>query len=129
MEVIVSGRHLEIDSADRQYAEMKIQKLADEFGKLTSARVVFSEERGRVIAEAHINGKHMTLNATVRADAVRIAADGVFDKLERQLRRYLERIQTHRGPSLAEVEQRSEAEKDAGDDDVVEEELEQEFGV
>ena len=104
MEVIISGRHLEVGAEDRDYADAKLKQLADEYGKLTTGRLVIDHERGRIIAEGHIQGKHMTMNATAKADDIRVAIDGVFEKLEKQLRRYLERMQMHRGPSLGEAE-------------------------
>jgi putative sigma-54 modulation protein len=97
MELIISGRHVEVDDELKGYAEGKLQKLALEYPKLTSARVVLSTERNWQIAEAHVNGKHLTLNASKRTQDMAVSIDGVVDKLERQLRKYLERIQEHRG--------------------------------
>lgn len=131
MEVIVSGRHLEVEADERLYAEGKFQQLGEEYTKLTTCRLVLTLERGQVIAEGHIHGKHVNLNAVGKADAIRVAVDAVFEKLERQLRRYLERIQTHRGPSLGETEQIVEnmnAEK-AEEDDIEDEDDEVELDL
>ncbi|MBN2451370.1 MAG: ribosome-associated translation inhibitor RaiA [Lentisphaeria bacterium] len=118
METIVSGRHFEVDGSLREYAVAKFNRFEEEYGKLTSARLVVSEERGRCIAEGHILGKNMTLNASGRTDAPQTSIDVVFEKLERQLRKRLERIQEHRGPSLSQAEiEEVEAEEPAPEDE------------
>lgn len=96
MEVIVSGRHIDIDDDLKAYTEEKMLKLADEYAKLTSARVVMEQERNWQIVEAHVNGKHLTLNATARSSDMSVSVDAAVEKLEKQLRRYLERVQDHR---------------------------------
>ena len=104
MEIIVSGRQLDVDAPLRAYAEAKVAPLTAEYGKLTSVRLVLSEERGRHIAEGHVCGKHVTLNASARAQTAAEAVDEVFDKLERQLRKHVERIHDHRAIPLSEAE-------------------------
>jgi len=104
MEIIVSGRQVDVDSALRAYVERKLALLPTEYGKLTSARVVMSEERGRHIVEGLIYGKNMTLNAKGRSHVVHEAIDEVFEKLERQLRKRVERIHDHRALPLNEAE-------------------------
>jgi putative sigma-54 modulation protein len=105
MEIIVSGRQFDVDSALRTYAEEKLARLASEYSKLTSARVVMSEERGRHIVEGHVYGKHMTLNAKGRSHVMHEAIDEAVDKLERQLRKRVDRIHDHRSLPLNEAEQ------------------------
>ena len=118
MEIIVSGRQFDVDSALRAYVEQKLSLLPTEYGKLTSARVVMSEERGRHIVEGHIYGKHMTLNAKGRSHVVHEAMDEAFEKLERQLRKHVERIHDHRALPLNEAEEAVAAgAEDAEEDD------------
>jgi putative sigma-54 modulation protein len=118
MEIIVSGRQFEVEATLRAYVEEKVEKLATEYNKLTTARLVLSEERGRHIVEGHISGKHITLNATGRSHVVAEAIDEVFDKLERQLRKHVDRLHEHRSIPLSEAELRdleAEAAKADGD--------------
>jgi len=106
MEIIVSGRQFEVDAALRAYAEEKVTQLAAEYTKLTSARLVLSEERGRHIAEGHVCGKHITLNASAKVTIPHEAIDEVVEKLQRQLRKHVERIRDHRAIPLSEAELR-----------------------
>jgi len=96
MEVIISGRHLDIDDTLREYIQEKLARLGDEYPKLTTARVVLEFERSWRVVEAHVHGKHLNLDATAKTRDFVASVDGVFDKLERQLRKHLERIQEHR---------------------------------
>jgi len=96
MEVIISGRHIEVDEGIKAYATDKMQKLATEYPKLTTARVVLELERNWRLVEAHVNGKHLNLNAKAKSTDFHISIDPAADKLEKQLRKYLERIQEHR---------------------------------
>ncbi len=96
MEIIVSGRHLEVDETLRAYAEDKLAKLELEYPKLTSARVVASSERGWQIVEAHLNGKHLSLNAKGRSKELTVSIDAAVEKLDKQLRKHLERLHDHR---------------------------------
>ena len=115
MEIIVSGRQFDVDEALRAFAEEKVMKLAEEYSKLTSAHLVLSEERGRHIVDGHVYGKHLTLNATGRSHLPAEAIEDVVEKLERQLRRHVDRMHAHRGIPLGEAErlELEEAEKAA----------------
>lgn len=105
MEIIVSGRQVDVDSTLRAYVEEKLRQLTTDYGKLTSARVVMSEERGRHVVEGHLYGKHIDLNATGRSHVVHEAIDEAFDRLQRQLRKRLERIHDHRALPMDQAEQ------------------------
>lgn len=106
MEIIVSGRQFEVEETLRAFVEEKVAELAAEYNKLTTARLVLSEERGRHIVEGHIYGKHLTLNATGRSHLPAEAIDEVFEKLERQLRKHVDRLHEHRTIPLCEAELR-----------------------
>lgn len=119
MELIITGKHIEVDEALKALAEEKFQKFSAAYPKLTSAQMVLTTERNWQVAEAHIRGKHIALNASEKSPDMAVSIDGVLDKLERQLRKHLERLHEHRGMHLAEAEAeilRGEAEEaDDGD--------------
>jgi putative sigma-54 modulation protein len=104
MELIITGRHIEVDEDMKAYADSKFQKLAVAYPKLTSMRVVLSTERKWQVAEAHVHGKQITLNASEKTQDMAVSIDGVMDKLERQLRKHLERLHEHRAKHLSEAE-------------------------
>ena len=105
MEIIISGRHLGVTDEMKTYAEERLGKLSSEYGKLTTARVVMDLERNWHVVELHLSGKHLNLEAAAKTPDMYISVDTAVDKLERQLRRYVDRLQDHRGgPRLDELE-------------------------
>ena len=118
MEIIISGRHLGVSDQMKEHAEQRLRKLAEEYPKLTSARMVMDLQRNWHLVEAHLHGKNVNLDASARTSDMYASIDSVADKLERQLRRYLDRVQDHRLKSpegrrerlAAEAEQEAEAE-------------------
>lgn len=121
MEVIVSARHFELGDELRSYAEAKVTELAQSHPKLTTARVVLEVQRNWHLAEVHVNGKHLDLIASTRTDDMYASIDGATEKLGRQLRKHLEKIQDHhRGQESIRTVQ-PEEELDDEKDEVVEE--------
>ena len=96
MEIIVSAKHYEIDDELKALAETQTKKLESEFElqKLTSLRIVFSLERNWHIADALLNGKRFSFNAKAVSNDMRVSLAKVIEKLEKQMRRYIERTKT-----------------------------------
>jgi putative sigma-54 modulation protein len=96
MEIIVSAKHYEIDDELKALAETQTKKLESEFElqKLTSLRIVFSLERNWHIADALLNGKRFTFNAKAVSNDMRVSLAKVIEKLEKQMRRYIEKTKT-----------------------------------
>ena len=97
MQINLSGHHIEVSPALRDYVNSKLQRLERHIDNVTNAHVVLSIEKLQQKAEAtlHISG------ASVFADAVHedmyAAIDALADKLDRQIKRHKEkRIQHHR---------------------------------
>ncbi len=93
MELMLTGKHIEIAPEERAYAEKLANSLGSDFEKLSSLRMVVSEERGRAKCEAVLNGKNVNFNASCVGANVNVVIGGCFDKLGKQMRRYLERVQ------------------------------------
>ena len=113
MEVIVSARHFEVGDDLRSYAETKVTELALEHPKLTTARVVLEVQRNWHLAEVHVNGKHLDMVATAQTESMYASIDAATEKLEKQLRKHLEKIQDHRvkeDTKLAHAEAKAEIE-------------------
>lgn len=93
MELLLTGKHIEIAPADRAVAEEYAKKLSADYEKLNSLRLVLSEERFQMTAEAHLAGKHVALNASATAESYSAAITACYFKLDKQMRRYLEKVQ------------------------------------
>ena len=95
MQINISGHHLEVTPALRAYVTEKMQKLALHFDQVSSINVILSVEKLRQQAEATVNAGGRTLFATDSATDMYASIDGLADKLDRQVRRYKDRITNH----------------------------------
>jgi len=101
MQMSVTGHHVEITDALRSYVEDKFQKLERHFDHVTNVHVILSVEKLQQKAEAtmHISG------ADIFADAIHedmyAAIDALLDKLDRQVLKHKEKIQSRRGGNSA----------------------------
>ena len=120
MEVIVSGRHIELDDDIRAYAREKIERLSADFPKLTTARVVVELERSWRVVEIHLHGKHLALDAKAKSQDVQLSVDAAVEKLAKQLRRHVERLREHRANSR---HPEGEVEPDVTEEDEEQEEV------
>ncbi len=105
MQINLTGHHVDITDPLKGYVENKFERLERHFDHVIKVHVILSVEKLRQKAEAriHMNG------ADVFADAVHedmyAAIDGLIDKLDRQVLKYKEKRQSHRGtPTKTVVE-------------------------
>jgi putative sigma-54 modulation protein len=97
MEIIVTGRHLEVSSALRDYAAKRLGQINIDFPRIHRAHVILAVDKFRQIAEVVLQcGNHITIEARDVREDMYAAIDGVLDKAERQLRKFKTRIQDHR---------------------------------
>ncbi|KAA3626176.1 MAG: ribosome-associated translation inhibitor RaiA [Proteobacteria bacterium] len=88
MQLNITGHHIEITAALRDYVNTKFERLQRHFDQVTNVHVILSVEKLAQKAEAkmHISG------ADVFADSVQedmyAAIDGLVDKLDRQLKKH-----------------------------------------
>jgi ribosomal subunit interface protein len=120
MELLLTGKQYTIEQEQKDLCEKLANKLAADYTKLNSLQVVISKERGWYLAEARLTGKNISLNATSKATDINAAINKFYEKLDKQMRRYLERIQELSIKPDAKAKERiwtSTELKDAGDDD------------
>ncbi len=102
MNLQISGHHIEVTPALREYVETKLDPVVRHFDKVTGVSVVLSVEKLKQKAEAtlHVPGKDMHVEEA--ADDLYAAIDTMFDKLDRQVQKYKQKIQDHhRGDKAA----------------------------
>ena len=93
MNLIVSGKNLEVSEGLKEYVEKKFGKLDRHLPGLTEARVEFALEKTKSAAQRevvqvtlHANGS--ILRGEERASDFGTAVDSVLEKLEKQIERY-----------------------------------------
>ncbi|HXF91968.1 MAG TPA: ribosome-associated translation inhibitor RaiA [Nitrospiraceae bacterium] len=99
MQVLLTGRHVEITAALRRYVETKLKRL-ERFGvKLSNIQVVVGVEKFRHTAEATcmLNGR--AIQAKVSTEEMYASIDQLVDKVESQIRKRKDRLINHKGGS------------------------------
>ena len=95
MQINITGHHLDVTPALRAYVTEKLQKLTRHFDQVTSINVILNVEKLQQQAEATVNAAGRTIFATDSATDMYASIDGLVDKLDRQVRRYKDRITDH----------------------------------
>jgi putative sigma-54 modulation protein len=95
MQITITGKNMEITPAIKQYAEEKLVKMHKYLESIFDAHVILSLQKYLHIAEItlHVNG--ITIRAEERSGDMYSSLDLVMDKIERQLRKYKEKIVAH----------------------------------
>jgi putative sigma-54 modulation protein len=96
MQIQLSGQHIEITPALRQYVTEKLDRLARHFDHVGNVHVVLSVEKLRHKAEATIHLNRGTVFADIEADDMYAAIDALVDKLDRQVKKQKEKNTDYR---------------------------------
>jgi putative sigma-54 modulation protein len=96
MQITTTFRHLEPSDALKSYAEEKLERIKKYIDEPMVAQVFMTVEKIRHCAEITLNAKGITIKASEETNDMYAAIDAVVDKIERQLRRYKERIKAHK---------------------------------
>jgi putative sigma-54 modulation protein len=96
MNIIVTGRHLEITPALRDYAEKKIKKFDRYMSNISEAIVTLSVEKYRHKVEVLLKANGVLIQAEGITGEVYSSIDEVVEKLERQIKKYKEKLVSHR---------------------------------
>ncbi|MBW8189466.1 ribosome hibernation promoting factor [Neiella marina] len=95
MQFNLTGHHVEITSALRDYVTEKLGKIERRFDNITNAHVVLNVEKLRHKAEATLHVSGGELFATAESDNMYAAIDALTDKLDRQVIKHKEKLQKH----------------------------------
>lgn len=92
MQINLTGRHVEITTALRDYVNGKFAKLERHFDHINNVHVILDVEKLVQKAEAnlHINGGEIF--ATSQHQDMYAAIDSLIDKLDRQVIKHKEKI-------------------------------------
>jgi putative sigma-54 modulation protein len=98
MQLNLSGHHVDITPAMREYVTTKLERLERHFDHVTNAHVVLSVEKLRQKAEAtvHVTGGNLFADAV--AEDMYAAIDALADKLDRQIRKHKDKLTDHQRP-------------------------------
>ena len=95
MNVSVTGHHIDVTPALRDYASSKLSKLERHFDHVTEIHVVLSVEKMRQRAEATVHLAGNQLFADAVDEDMYAALDQLLDKLDRQVLKHKEKLRDH----------------------------------
>jgi len=95
MQINVTGHHVDLTPALRAYATEKLQRLSRHFDHVISINVILKVENHHQQAEATVNAAGKSLFAQESDSDMYAAIDGLSDKLDKQVRRYKDRMRSH----------------------------------
>jgi len=104
MQINITGHHVEVTTALRAYVTEKMQRIARHFDQVSSINVILNVEKLRQQAEATVIANGRTIFATESAMDMYASIDKLVDKLDKQVRRYKDRITHHHHEKHAPVE-------------------------
>ena len=92
MQINLTGRHVEVTTALRDYVNNKFAKLERHFDHINNVHVILDVEKLVQKAEAtlHVNGGE--LFATSEHQDMYASIDGLVDKLDRQIIKHKEKL-------------------------------------
>lgn len=91
MQINVSGHHVEVTSALRDYVNTKLSKLQRHFDHITATEVTLTVEKMIQKAEASVHVAGADLFAACESEDMYAAIDALTDKLDRQLLKHKEK--------------------------------------
>ena len=105
MQISITGHHVEITQALRDYVENKFARLERHFDNMTNVHVILSIQKERQKAEATIHVSRGNLFADIEHEDMYAAIDGLVDKLDRQLKKHKEKLVQNRRDETARKNQ------------------------
>lgn len=92
MQVIVKGTNLKVSPQLKEHSEKRIMKLTRYFSKFDEATVTCRTERNWQIAELTLLAGGLTFHSEERSDSLFDSVDAASEKLERQIKRFRDKI-------------------------------------
>lgn len=97
--VKVTGRHVSITEAIKNYAIAKVEHLHLDYPRIIEAHVILDVEKHRHGAEVILHcTNHITIEASAETDDMYASIDGVIAKIAQQMRKYKTKILRNHRP-------------------------------
>ncbi len=98
MQIAVTFRHMESSEAVRSYVEEKLARVKKYIDEPIDAQVVLSvQKKIHHRAEVTMVAKGLTMKSVESREDMYAAIDLMVDKIERQLKRYKDKLKNHKG--------------------------------
>lgn len=99
MNINIQGKNIEVTQDLKDYATTKASKMTRYFGNIQSINITLGLERGRSTAEITLMASGKVIRSEEKGSDMYIAIDFAVEKLEKQIRRYKERLKSRSQPN------------------------------
>lgn len=96
MQIEISGQHMDVTPALREYVIQKFERIERHFDHVSKTHVVMQVEKTRHLIEGTIHAAGHSLHAKAEAEDMYSAIDSLTDKLDRQVVKMKEKSTNHR---------------------------------
>jgi putative sigma-54 modulation protein len=100
MQINITGHHIDVTPALKAYVTDKLQRIYRHFDHVISTDVILRVENHHKQAEAKVVAAGKSLFAQESGDDMYAAIDGLIDKIDKQVRRYKDRVRDHHGAAV-----------------------------
>ena len=109
--IVVTGRHVEVTDAIREFATKKIQGIHIDYPRIVEARVVVDVQKDRQVAEIVLFcADHITIQASTVGSDLYAAIDETVTKIMRRMRKHktrlMKRFRPHRSESIRKLDEK-----------------------
>ena len=95
MQLNLTGHHVEVTPALRDYVSNKLERIEKHFDNVTDVHCILTVEKLQHKAEATVHLSGGTIFADAREQDMYAAIDSLSDKLARQIRKHKEKLTDH----------------------------------
>jgi len=92
MQLNITGHHVDLTDAMKDYVSSKLQKLERHIDGITNVQVTLSVEKLRQTAEATLHISGADIHGTAEQEDMYAAIDLLVDKLDRQILKHKEKL-------------------------------------
>lgn len=108
MNITISGHHLEVTPAIREYVQNKLERVVRHFDQVIDISVILALDNlatkdDRQRAEINLNLSGKTLHAESRSENLYAAIDTLIDKLDRQVMKHKTKVQDHNHEAIKRI--------------------------
>ena len=95
MNINMTGQHVEITEALRDFTNEKFSRIVNHFSKITNINVIFGVEKHTQFAEATVNVPNHQFHAKAEHDDLYAAIDLLIEKIKKQIVKQKEKDTDH----------------------------------
>jgi putative sigma-54 modulation protein len=96
MKISLTFRNAEGEPWQKEYVDERLNKIKKYIDRPMDVHVILSVEKFRNVAEVNMIANGININAREEAKDMHLAIDNAVEKIERQLKKYKEKIRGHK---------------------------------